>query len=148
MDKTVILPGMWGTIDSPEIDEPQTAYGVVSHRPGYRKVTFSGAAHPEGDLEEQARTILSHRRQAIEDLGGSMDDVTTMRWYVREDVLSPDVQVRLHEVRAAFFERPHYPASTMVGVGRLIQEEALVEVEIEAEIPDDGWTTEVIEERG
>ncbi len=147
MDKTIIFPGMWGRIDSEAIDEPQMSYGVVTHRPGYKKVTFSGAVHPEGDIEEQTRTILTRRQQALDDLGGSMDDVTTLRLFVREDILSPETQVRIHEVRSEFFERPHYPAATMVGVGSLLQEESLVEIELEAEIPDDDWNTEVISEK-
>ena len=144
MEKTVLLPGMWGTIESDEIEEPQMSYGVVTHRPGYRKVVFSGAAHPDGDIEAQTRTILSHRQRALEDLGGSMDDVTSLRLFVREDVLSRETQVRIHEVRAEFFERPQYPAATMVGVADLLQEDALVEIELEAEIPDDDWETEVV----
>jgi hypothetical protein len=43
-------------------------------------------------------------------------------------------------VRAEFFEYPHYPASTMVGVADLLGDEMLVEVEIEAEIPREGRT--------
>lgn len=144
MDKTVILPGMWGEVDSDEIDELQMSYGVVTHRPGYRKVTFSGAGHPDGDVAEQTRAILTHKREAIEDLGGSMDGVTTLRLFVREDVLSPETQVRIHEARAEFFESPHYPAATMVGVADLLHDGMLVEIEIEAEIPDDDWNTDVI----
>ena len=144
MNKTVILPGMWGDVDSEEIDEPQMSYGVATHRPGYRKVVFSGAVHPEGDAAEQTRTILAHRRHALSDLGGSMDDVTTLRLYVREEVLSEETQTRIHEARAEFFERPHYPAATMIGVADLLHEDALLEIEVEAEIPDDDWETEVV----
>lgn len=32
----------------------------------------------------------------------------------------------------------------MVGVADLLQEDALVEIEIEAEIPEDDWETEVV----
>ena len=135
---------MRGRVDSDEIDEFQMSYGVVTHRPGYKKVVFSGAGHPEGDVADQTRTILSHKQQAIADLGGSMDDVTTLRLYVREDVLSPETQARIHEARAEFFERPHYPAATMVGVADLLQDDALIEIDIEAEIPDDDWETEVV----
>lgn len=47
MKKTAILPGMWGDVESDEIDELQMSYGVVTHRPGYKKVIFSGTGHPE-----------------------------------------------------------------------------------------------------
>jgi enamine deaminase RidA (YjgF/YER057c/UK114 family) len=144
MEKTAIVPGMWGEMDSEEIDEAQMSYGVVTHRPGYRKVVFSGSVHPEGDVAEQTRTILEHKREALADLGGSYDDVTVMRLFVREEVLSRETQIRIHEVRADFFESPHYPAATMVGVSELLHEDALVEIELEAEIPDDEWETEVL----
>jgi len=143
MEKTMILPGMWGTLDSDFIDEEQMSYGVVTHRPGYRKVVFSGAVHPEGDLEEQTRAILTHKRDALRNLGGSMDDVTMFRMFVREDHLSRETQVRIHEVRAEFFDRPHYPAATMVGAADRLGD-ALVEIELEAEIPDDDWETDVL----
>jgi enamine deaminase RidA (YjgF/YER057c/UK114 family) len=144
MEKTAILPGMWGAIDSDEIDEEQMSYGVVTHRPGYRKVVFSGSVHPEGDVAEQTRAILQHKGEALDDLGGSYDDVTVMRLFVREEELDRETQTRIHEVRAEFFESPHYPAATMVGVAELLHEDALVEIELEAEIPDDGWETEVV----
>lgn len=144
MEKTAIVPGMWGTIDSDEIDEAQMSYGVVTHRSGYRKVVFSGSVHPEGDVAEQTRAILEHKGEALADLGGSYDDVTVMRLFVREEALDRETQTRIHEVRADFFESPHYPAATMVGVADLLNEDALVEIELEAEIPDDDWETTVV----
>jgi enamine deaminase RidA (YjgF/YER057c/UK114 family) len=143
MEKTVIIPGWW-TVDSENANETSSAYGVITERSGYRHVSFSGGMAPEGDIEEQTRTILSHKQQALEDLGGSMDDVVTLRCFVLSNVLSRETQARVHDVRADFFERPHYPASTMVGVASLLHEGGLIEIEIEAEIPDDEWDTTVL----
>lgn len=144
MEKTVILPGMWGDIDSDQIDEPQMAYGVVTHHDDHKRVTFSGSVHPEGGIEEQVRQILTHKEHALQDLGGSMDDVVRMQLFVRDDVLSRDAQTRIHEVRAEFFDSPHYPAATMVGVSALLTDDALVEIELEAEIPAADWETDVV----
>lgn len=146
MEKTVILPGMWGKVNSEEIDEEQMSYGIVTHRPRYKKVVFSGAVHPDGDIKEQTRQILAQKQRALDAHGGSFDDVTILRMFVREEILSHETQVRINEARAEFFERPHYPAATMVGVGDLLHEDALIEIEIEAEIPDDDWEMEVITE--
>jgi enamine deaminase RidA (YjgF/YER057c/UK114 family) len=143
MRKTVLLPGMFPDPDREGV-EPQMCYAVATERDGYRTVSFSGGTVPEGDLAEQARAQLGHFGDALADLGGSYDDVTVTRWYVLADRLDRDAQRRLHEVRAEFFERPHYPASTMVGVAGLLGD-ALVEVEMEAEIPDDGWEVETVE---
>ena len=48
-----------------------------------------------------------------------------------------EARATIQEVRADFFERPHFPAATMVGVASLLDPDALVEIEIEAESPDD-----------
>jgi enamine deaminase RidA (YjgF/YER057c/UK114 family) len=135
---------MQGNIDSEEIDEPQMSYGVVTHRPGYKKVVLSGDVAPGGVVAEQTRTILTHKEQALADLGGSMDDLTVLRLFVREEHLSRETQMRIHEARAEFFDSPHYPAATMVGVADLLHDDALLEIELEAEIPDDDWKTDVI----
>jgi enamine deaminase RidA (YjgF/YER057c/UK114 family) len=73
-----------------------------------------------------------------------MDDVVSMRLFVREDALSRETQAEIHEVRHEFFDHPHFPASTMVGVARLLHPGALVEIELEAEIPADDWNTDVV----
>jgi enamine deaminase RidA (YjgF/YER057c/UK114 family) len=143
MDKTVVLPE-WRTVASDDLDEPQSAYATVTHHDDHERVVFSGALSPEGDLAEQVRTILTHRQHALEALGGSMDDVVKMQLFVREDVLSREAQATIHEVRADFFERPHFPAATMVGVASLLDPDALVEIEIKAEIPHDEWETEIL----
>ncbi|UPV76007.1 RidA family protein [Halorussus limi] len=143
MQKTVILPE-WRTVASDDLDEPKSSYATVTRHADHRRVVFSGALSPEGGLAEQVRTVLSHRERALEDLGGSMDDVVEMQLFVREDALSRETQATIHEVRDEFFERPHYPASTMVGVAALLDPDALVEIAIEAEIPDDEWETEVV----
>lgn len=146
MEKTIILPGMWGKVNSDEIDGEQMSYGVLTHRTGYKKLVFSGAVSIEGDIKEQTRQILSYRQNALNKHGGDMDDITMLRMFVREEVLSPETQVQINEVRAEFFGRPHYPAATMIGVADLLHEDAFIEIEIETEIPEDSWETEVITE--
>lgn len=141
MDKTVVL-SEWHTIESDE--EPASSYGTVTHPTGHKRVVFSGSIWPDGTVTEQVRQILSHKEHALEDLGGSMDDVVSMQFSVRDDVLSRETQAAIHDVRHEFFTRPHYPASTMVGVASLLEPDALVEVEIEAEIPANDWETEIL----
>ncbi|WP_458188712.1 RidA family protein [Haladaptatus sp. NG-WS-4] len=145
MKKTVLAPE-YADIDSDELDTTASSLGVVTHREGYRKVVLSGALWPEGGLEDQTRTVLEYVREVVcDDLGGSMDDVTSLRFFVRDDVLTPENRTLIHEVRSALFELPHYPASTMVGVASLV-DGAVVEIEVEAEIPDDEWETETLTE--
>lgn len=144
MRKTVLLP-TWAESPSDVIDEPPTAYATVTHKDGYRHVRFAGGTARGESVAEQVRTVLERRRRALRDLGGDLDDVVATRFYVLADRLSRETQARVDEVRADLFERPDVPASTMVGVADLLGD-ALVEVELEAEIPDDGRDTEVMTE--
>ncbi len=147
MKKTVLAPD-YGDINSDELDTTASSLGVVTHREGFRKVVLSGALWPEGNLEAQTRTLLEYVREVMcDDLGGSMDDVTLLRFFVRDDALTTKNRARMHEIRAEFFELPHYPASTMVGVASLVAEDALLEIEVEAEIPDETWETETLTEK-
>ena len=69
MRKTVVLPE-WRSIESDTLDEPISAYGVVTHRPGYKHVMFSGSAWPKGDIAEQTRQILHTSRTRLPTLAG------------------------------------------------------------------------------
>ena len=146
MRKTVVLP-TWRESPAGELDEPNSAYATITDHGTHRRVAFSGglAVEPD-DAAEQVRTVLARRREALRDFGGSMDGVVVTRYYVRADHLSRGTQAEIHAARDEFFERPHYPASTMVGVADLLHGDALVEVEVEAEIPEDDWDVAVLTE--
>ncbi|WP_168215767.1 hypothetical protein [Halorussus ruber] len=45
MDKTVVLPE-FRTVESENLDEPQSAYATVTQRADHRRVIFSGALSP------------------------------------------------------------------------------------------------------
>jgi len=145
MQKTVVLP-TWRESPSDDLDGPNDAYATITDHGTHRRVVFSGGLVTEGDLGDQVRAVLSHRREALRDFGGSMDDAVRTRYLVREEHLDRESQATVHEARDGFFEHPHYPASTMVGVGSLLAEDALVEVELEAEIPEGAWDVEVLTE--
>lgn len=145
MRRTAVLP-TWAKSPSSNVDEAPSAYATVTHKDGYRHVRFSGATAPEpDDVAGQVRAVLDRRERALSDLGGSLDDVVMSRYFVLADHLSRATQARVHEVRDELFDRPDVPASTMIGVGALLGD-ALVEVEVEAEIPDDRWETGVLTE--
>jgi enamine deaminase RidA (YjgF/YER057c/UK114 family) len=145
MRKTVVLP-TWRESPSEELAAPNSAYATITDHDTHRRVAFSGALAVEGDVSDQVRAIFARRREALADFGGSMDDVVVTRYFVREDHLDRETQAAIHEARDEFFEHPHYPASTMVGVGSLLAEDALVEIELEAEIPEGAWDASVLTE--
>jgi enamine deaminase RidA (YjgF/YER057c/UK114 family) len=113
-------------------------------------VTLSGlrATDPE-DVEGQTREALSTVRTVVcDDLGGELMDVVHLRVFVRESALTPESRADVHRVRRQAFEWPYYPSSTVVGVASLVEDAALVELETEVFVPDDGWETDVLELRG
>lgn len=132
-----------GALGRQDDDEAKSAYASVTHKDGFRHVRFSGGTARGDGVAAQVRTVLERRRKALDDLGGGLDDVVASRYYLVADRCTREVQARIHEVRDEFFGHPHYPASTMVGVAALLGD-ALVEVELEAEIPDDRWRAEVL----
>ncbi len=145
MHKSVVLP-TWRESPSDELSEPNSSYATITDHGTHRRVVFSGGVATEGDIAEQVRAIFERRRAAIRDFGGSMDDIVITRYFVCEDYFDRETQAKIHEVRDEFFEKPHYPASSMLGTSSLVADDALVEIEIEAEIPADEWETEVLTE--
>ncbi|WP_266081263.1 RidA family protein [Haladaptatus caseinilyticus] len=123
-----------------------SSLAVITHHDDHRHVEFSGLAWPEDDTApKQVRTLLEFLKVLLVDhLDGSMDDVTVTRFYIRESVLTAETRARIHEVRHEFFSLPHFPASTMVGVADLIDDGMLVELEVEARLPDGEWEVETM----
>lgn len=81
-------------------------------------------------LEEQTRRSLAIVQAAIEALGGKLDHVIRTRMYVT-DVARWEEVARVHgsvfgEIR---------PATTIVEVARLIDGDALIEIEADAIVP-------------
>lgn len=82
-----------------------------------------------GGAREQATRVCTLIVRAIEQLGGSAQDVVRTRMFLT-DIDQQDV---VGEVHAAFFGAAR-PAATMVGVATLCRPEWLVEIEAEAEV--------------
>jgi len=79
------------------------------------------------NLVEQARQALRNVRIAVEEAGGKLTDVVSIRIYVvnykREDA-GP-----ISELFTEFFPGEHPPASTWIGVSSLAVEDFLIEIE-------------------
>lgn len=145
MRKTVLAPGDGELTDG---RESASSIGQAIHRDDGLIVTLSGLIHPEGDVETQTREIVSTIRVIVcDDLGGELMDVTHLRVFVRDEVFDDETRTTIQRVRRQAFEWPHYPSATTVGVSTLAHEDAAVEIESEAFVPDDGWETEVLELR-
>ena len=96
-----------------------------------------GAALHPGDTYGQTLSALRRSALAVEALGGSLTDVVRSRVYL---VPAADWQEASRAHREVLGDVA--PANTMLYVAGLIGDGLLVEVELEAEVADDGPGTE------
>lgn len=94
---------------------------------GTAPVRPEGGTHAPGDAYAQTRRCLDIVEAALRELGGSLDDVVRTRMYVTDIARWPEIG-RAHAER--FSSCP--PATTMVEVRRLITEDMLIEIEVDA----------------
>ena len=84
-------------------------------------------------MKEQTRQILEKIKAVLTREGGTFDHIVRVRVYATQvDTAS----LRdIHEVRATYFTKGNYPASTLVRVAELIRDGALIEIDVDAVIP-------------
>jgi 2-iminobutanoate/2-iminopropanoate deaminase len=76
-----------------------------------------------GDIEAQTRQVCENIKSAVEQAGGTMDDICRVDVYVR----NMEHFDRIHKVRREYF-RPPAPASTMVEVCKMTSPDYLIEI--------------------
>jgi enamine deaminase RidA (YjgF/YER057c/UK114 family) len=89
---------------------------------------------PEG-LAAQTRQALANIAAVLAEGGGRPEHITRMTWYVRD---MDDYLARQSELGAAYraVMGTHYPAMALVEVRRLVEPQALVEIEATAVVPE------------
>ncbi|HEX4605078.1 MAG TPA: RidA family protein [Candidatus Angelobacter sp.] len=125
----------------PEGLAPTTSYShVVVANPG--KMIFiagqvandkQGKLVGKDDLKAQATQVFENLKTALAAAGATFDDVVKITWYVKG--YKPEYLPALREVRSAYVNKDKPPASTLVGVAALFQEEYLLEVDAIAVVP-------------
>jgi enamine deaminase RidA (YjgF/YER057c/UK114 family) len=136
MKKTVVKP----------LDRP-FARAVGVERPDHTRVYLSGAVTSDTDegLEAQTRETLAAIEALIETFDGHMTDLVRVRVYANE-TLTAEAYEQINAARRDFFpDETHYPASTVLEVTGLVNDDYRVEIEADAIVPEDGWDTEIIE---
>lgn len=88
----------------------------------------------KGDLKAQAEQVFQNLKTALAAAGSSFDHVVKITWYVKE--YKPESLPVLREVRNRYVRKTAPPASTLVGVASLFQEDYLIEVEAVAVVPE------------
>jgi enamine deaminase RidA (YjgF/YER057c/UK114 family) len=86
----------------------------------------------KADMREQCEQIFKTLSHSLKAAGATWRDVVKINGYMVN--LNPaDVNV-YREVRSRYFEREHMPASTLVGIERLVHEDLMLEVELIAAV--------------
>lgn len=83
-----------------------------------------------GDVAEQTRQVCENLKAAIEEVGGTLDDICRVDVYVR----NMEHFDAIHQVRRQYFKAPA-PASTMVEVAKMTSPEYLIEMSAIAVLP-------------
>ena len=76
-----------------------------------------------GDIEAQTRQVCENLKAAVEQAGGTLDDICRVDVYVRNMEHFDEI----HKVRREYFSSPP-PASTMVEITKMTTPDALIEI--------------------
>ena len=98
--------------------------GMTARRP-------DGTIAGIGDIEEQTRQVIENIKSAMEEAGGTLEDVCRVDVYVR----NMEHFDQIHKVRRAYF-KPPLPASTMVEITKMTSPDYLIEMNAIAVLPD------------
>jgi len=141
---TVSCVASWGQTDFLKPDGLSAAKGythVVIAHPG-KMVFVSGqvANNPQGqlvgkdDLKAQTVQVFENLKTALAAAGAKFDDVVKITWYVK--AYKPEYLGMLRDVRNQYVNQAAPPASTLVGVTSLFQDDYLIEVDAIAVLPE------------
>ena len=118
--------------------EREVGYSRAVRTGRFIAVTGTAAIGPDGklvgagDAYAQTCRCIEVIREAIEQIGGSLEDVVRTRLFVTDIDRWPEIGRAHREAFGAIL-----PATTMVQVARLIDPDMLVEIEADAIIGDD-----------
>jgi enamine deaminase RidA (YjgF/YER057c/UK114 family) len=104
--------------------------GKLVYVSGQVSYAADGSIVGKGDIRAQSEQVFKNVTSALKAVGAGWDDVVKLNGYMVD--LNADAVAAYREVRARFLKPGQFPASTLVGVTRLVQDELLLEVELVA----------------
>jgi len=128
-------------INPKELATPHGYTHVVTAKPG--KMIFiagqvamdaQGKLVGKDDLRAQTKQVFENLKTALAASGATFDDVVKITWYVK-NYKTENLPI-LREVRDSYVKKDAPPASTLVGVAALFQDDYLLEVDAIAVVPD------------
>jgi len=107
------------------------ATGKLVFISGMTARTVDGTIAGVGDIEVQTRQVCENVKAAVEEAGGTLDDIVRVDVYVR----NMEHFDRIHKVRREYFTGIA-PASTMVEVNKFTSPDYLIEINAIAVLPN------------
>ncbi|MFP8954597.1 RidA family protein (plasmid) [Natrialbaceae archaeon A-arb3/5] len=140
MKKKIINPetGEWA--------EHEVAYsdGVAIETPTHTRIFISGVISDEDGIEAQTRDVLTQIEETVTEYGGDMTDIVRVRVYITRPNMDEETLEVVHATRREFFVKDHYPASTLVEVEDLVDDQSMIEIDADAVIPNEEWNVETL----
>lgn len=155
MRKTVIGPDVGSDLELFEgvagVDGLPHSEAVAVAFPGYQRVYVSGtgaideggAVVAPGDAAAQLEHVLETVSEILALVDGDLRDIVRMRLVT--EPLDEAEYLDVCRVRASYLPEGHEPASTMVESPSVGLEGMRVEVDVDAVVPDDGWTVATVD---
>lgn len=91
-----------------------------------------GVVVGKGDMRAQAEQVFKSLTHNLKAAGAAWSDVVKLNGYMVR--MSPEAVNQYREVRSRFLDPKALPASTLIGVERLVHDDLLLEVEVVAAI--------------
>ena len=91
-----------------------------------------GSIVGKGDMRAQSEQVFKNVTNALKAAGAAWGDVVKLNGYMVD--MNAEAVATYREVRSRFLKAGQFPASTLVGVTRLVQDELLLEVEVVAAV--------------
>ena len=104
--------------------------GKTIYISGQVSVNAKGEVVGKGDMRAQVVQTFENLKAGLAAAGATFKDVVKSNLYVVG--LQPEHVPIIREVRARYFDAAHPPASTLVGVEKLVHPDWMIEIEVVA----------------
>ena len=106
----------------------------IIHVSGQVSYDRDGVVFGKGDMRAQCEQVFKNLTHILRAAGAGWDDVVKMNGYMVG--MHPEAVDMYRGVRSRYLKAGKLPASTLVGVERLVHDDLLLEVEIVAAVPE------------
>jgi len=107
--------------------------GTLAFVAGQVSYDRDGVVVGKGDIRAQSEQVFKSLTHNLKAAGASWSDVVKLNAYMVR--MNPEAVNVYREVRARYLDARALPASTLVGVERLVHDDLLLEVEVIAALP-------------